>query len=68
MLKTNLNMVHTASLDTGFLVNRSLIDIYHLHRSGLQLRGVENVDKLMVLLVVYFTLMRLTLCSRVVPR
>ncbi|KAJ3911642.1 hypothetical protein F5877DRAFT_55061 [Lentinula edodes] len=36
---------HTASLGTGYLVNRSLIDIYVLDGAGLMLRDVENVDK-----------------------
>lgn len=36
---------HTASFGVGFLVNRSLINIYALSGSGLQLRDVDNVDK-----------------------
>lgn len=36
---------HTASLGSGYLVNRSLIDIYLLPGAGLQLRDVDNVDK-----------------------
>lgn len=36
---------HTASLGVGFLVNRSLVDLYETGTSGLMLRDVENVDK-----------------------
>ncbi|KAE9389323.1 hypothetical protein BT96DRAFT_960070 [Gymnopus androsaceus JB14] len=36
---------HTASLGTGYLVNRSFIDIYNLGGTGLQMRDVDNVDK-----------------------
>lgn len=36
---------HTASLGTGYLVNRSFIDTYNLGGTGLQLRDVDNVDK-----------------------
>lgn len=36
---------HTASLGSGYLVNRSLINIYSLPGAGLQLRDVDNVDK-----------------------
>ncbi|KAJ4480786.1 hypothetical protein C8R41DRAFT_771229 [Lentinula lateritia] len=36
---------HTASLGVGYLVNRSLIDVYSLPGSGLQFRDVDNVDK-----------------------
>ncbi|KAJ3804237.1 hypothetical protein F5876DRAFT_70806, partial [Lentinula aff. lateritia] len=36
---------HTASLGVGYLVNRSLIDVYLLPESGLQFRDVDNVDK-----------------------
>ncbi|KAJ3766604.1 hypothetical protein FB446DRAFT_757584 [Lentinula raphanica] len=36
---------HTASFGSGYLVNRSLVDIYMLEGSGLMLRDVDNVDK-----------------------
>ena len=36
---------HTASLGIGFVVNRSLVDLYKTGTSGLVLRDVENVDK-----------------------
>ncbi|TFK58275.1 hypothetical protein BDN72DRAFT_731006, partial [Pluteus cervinus] len=36
---------HTASLGTGYLVNRSLVDLQRLGTSGLMVRDVENVDK-----------------------
>ncbi|KAH7902899.1 hypothetical protein BJ138DRAFT_1200019 [Hygrophoropsis aurantiaca] len=36
---------HTASLGIGFVVNRSLLDLYNIPDSGLVLRDVENVDK-----------------------
>ncbi|KAJ3727641.1 hypothetical protein C8R42DRAFT_620753 [Lentinula raphanica] len=36
---------HTASLGSGFLVNRSLVEIYMLEGAGLMLRDVDNVDK-----------------------
>ncbi|KAJ3851678.1 hypothetical protein EV368DRAFT_83283 [Lentinula lateritia] len=36
---------HTASLGVGYLVNRSLIDVYLLLGSGLQFWDVDNVDK-----------------------
>ena len=36
---------HTASLGVGYLVNQSLVDLYHLPGSGLVVRDVENVDK-----------------------
>jgi len=36
---------HTASMGTGFLVNRSLVDLFEIEGSGLQLKDVENVDK-----------------------
>jgi hypothetical protein len=36
---------HTASMGTGFLVNRSLVDVFEIEGSGLQLNHVENVDK-----------------------
>lgn len=36
---------HTASLGTGYLVNRSLVDAYMLKGSGLVLHDVDNIDK-----------------------
>ncbi|KAG6895279.1 hypothetical protein C0992_002217 [Termitomyces sp. T32_za158] len=36
---------HTASLGIGYLVNRSLVDLYNCPDSGLVLRDVENTDK-----------------------
>ncbi|KAF9245412.1 hypothetical protein BU15DRAFT_41271 [Melanogaster broomeanus] len=36
---------HTASLGVGYIVNRSLVNLYEIHGSGLMLRDVENVDK-----------------------
>lgn len=36
---------HTASLGTGFLVNRSLVSLYEMGDSGLVSRDVNNVDK-----------------------
>ncbi|KAG6895347.1 hypothetical protein C0992_001720 [Termitomyces sp. T32_za158] len=36
---------HTASLGIGYLVNRSLVDLYRCSGSGLVLRDVENADK-----------------------
>ena len=36
---------HTASLGIGFLVNRSLTDLYNSPGSGLVKRDIENVDK-----------------------
>ncbi|KAI1786080.1 hypothetical protein LXA43DRAFT_975946 [Ganoderma leucocontextum] len=36
---------HTASLGRGYLVNRTLVQLYETHASGLLLRDVENVDK-----------------------
>ncbi|KAF9548288.1 hypothetical protein CPC08DRAFT_729533 [Agrocybe pediades] len=36
---------HTASLGVGYLVNRSLVDLYHIPGSGLVFRDVDNVDK-----------------------
>ncbi|KAG6908109.1 hypothetical protein DXG01_006147 [Tephrocybe rancida] len=39
------NGTHTASLGIGYLVNRSLVDLYGCPDSGLVHRDVENVDK-----------------------
>ena len=36
---------HTASIGSGFLVNRSLIDLFDTGVSGLVLKDIENVDK-----------------------
>jgi hypothetical protein len=36
---------HTASMGIGYLVNRSLVDLYQLPNSGLVQRDVEDVDK-----------------------
>lgn len=36
---------HTASLGSGYLVNRSLVQLYETWISGLQLRDVQDVDK-----------------------
>lgn len=36
---------HTASLGSGYVVNRSLLQLYQTWVSGLQLRDVQDVDK-----------------------
>jgi hypothetical protein len=36
---------HTASMGTGYIVSRSLVDLYKTTDSGLVLRDVEDVDK-----------------------
>jgi hypothetical protein len=36
---------HTASMGTGYVVSRSLVDLYKTTNSGLVLRDVEDVDK-----------------------
>lgn len=36
---------HTVSLGIGYVVNRSLVDLYEIQSSGLVKRDVENVDK-----------------------
>jgi hypothetical protein len=36
---------HTASMGIGYLVNRSLVDLYQIPDSGLVRRDVEDVDK-----------------------
>lgn len=36
---------HTASMGAGFMVNRSLVDLFETGVSGLVLKDVENVDK-----------------------
>ena len=36
---------HTASLGCGYLVYRSLVDLYETGNAGLVLRDVEGVDK-----------------------
>lgn len=36
---------HTASLGTGYLVNRSLINLYDTGIAGLKLKDVQDVDK-----------------------
>lgn len=36
---------HTASMGSGYLVNRSLVELYDTGEAGLALKDVDNVDK-----------------------